>query len=82
MVWVYYNHEPALFPIINTILSALDESINDLHVLGRVALRLLLPNHTTLGGPWVHGDELQNDVDQENAIHNCAQHQPGPNHWL
>lgn len=78
MVWAYYNHEPTLFPIINTI-SALDESINDLHVLfdGSPLARLLLPNHTTLGGPWVHGDELQNDVDQENAIHNCAQHQPG-----
>ena len=55
MVWVYYNHEPALFPIINTILSALDESINDLHVLGRVALRLLLPKPHHSGwavGTW------------------------------
>ncbi len=47
---------------------------------GSVVLRnpggLLFPHHTTLSGSWVHGDKLENHINEENAVNNCTEHQP------
>ena len=40
---------------------------------------LLFPHHTTLSGSWVHGDKLENHVNQEDDVHNGTEHQPKSN---